>query len=91
MNKRLEVLFSGCVQGVGFRLTAESLSRKFPVTGFVRNLSDGKVEVVAEGDEQVLTGFLEAIKNSGMSENIRDTEVNWKNAEDIFIKFMIER
>lgn len=89
--KRMEVIFSGSVQGVGFRYTAETLSRKFPVTGFVRNLSDGTVELVAEGEEEVLTGFLAAIKDSSLRENIRGAEVSWKDAEDIFIRFMIER
>lgn len=91
MSKRLEVIFSGSVQGVGFRYTAEALSKKFPVTGFVRNLPDGTVELVAEGEEEVLIGFLNAVKNSEMSENIRGTEVSWKDAEDIFIRFMVER
>ena len=87
----MEVLFSGSVQGVGFRYVTEMLSRKFPVTGFVRNLTDGRVEVVAEGEENSLIEFLAAIKNSEMGENICDTEVSWKDAEEIFIKFMVER
>lgn len=91
MNKRMEVYFSGRVQGVGFRFTAEHIAKKFPVTGYVRNLSDGRVEVVAEGEEEALTGFLAAIKNSELAENISDAEVSWKDAEDIFIRFMIEQ
>ena len=46
-EKRMQIFFSGTVQGVGFRFTAERLARRFPVTGFVRNLEDGRVEVVA--------------------------------------------
>lgn len=42
-------LFSGRVQGVGFRWTVEKLARPLPVTGFVRNLSDGRVELVGSG------------------------------------------
>lgn len=43
------VLFSGRVQGVGFRWTVNRLARRYPVTGFVRNLHDGRVELVISG------------------------------------------
>jgi acylphosphatase len=53
--------FGGNVQGVGFRYTAQGLARGFKVVGYVRNLPDGRVELVAEGDEREITGLLEAI------------------------------
>ncbi len=46
------ILFSGQVQGVGFRYTASSLARQYNLTGFVRNRSDGDVEMLAQGPEQ---------------------------------------
>ena len=45
------ILFSGQVQGVGFRYTASSLARQYSLTGFVRNLPDGDVEMLAQGPE----------------------------------------
>jgi len=48
-EQRREVLFSGHVQGVGFRYTACSIARRMKVTGFVENLSDGRVRLVVEG------------------------------------------
>ncbi len=90
MKKRMEVLFSGSVQGVGFRFTVESLSRKLPVTGAVRNLANGKVEVVAEGEEDVLKEFLSLIRGSSMSPNIREVEAKWKNPENTFKTFSID-
>lgn len=89
MKKRLEAQFSGTVQGVGFRYTAERISRHFPVTGFVRNLANGKVEIVAEGEEQNLQDFLQAIKDSPVGPYIRDTEVKWAEPENIFKVFGI--
>ena len=59
---RLRVYFSGRVQGVGFRYTAQSLARGFEVAGFVRNLPDGRVELVAEGDRDELDKFLASIR-----------------------------
>jgi acylphosphatase len=59
---RRRVYYSGRVQGVGFRFTAQSLARGFEVAGFVRNLPDGRVELVAEGDSDVLDAFLASIQ-----------------------------
>jgi len=56
------VYYSGRVQGVGFRYTVRSLSTRFSVTGFVRNLPDGRVEVAVEGDPKEVRSFLDAIR-----------------------------
>jgi acylphosphatase len=55
------VLYSGQVQGVGFRHTAAGLARGFAVAGYVRNLPDGRVELVAEGSTVEVDGFLQAV------------------------------
>lgn len=57
--KRVE--YSGRVQGVGFRFTAERLAAGFPVRGYVRNMPDGSVELVAEGDSEAVDAFLRAL------------------------------
>jgi acylphosphatase len=59
---RRRVYFSGRVQGVGFRFTAQSLARGFEVAGYVRNLPDGRVELIAEGDTDELDAFLASIQ-----------------------------
>lgn len=55
------VYYSGTVQGVGFRYTAHELASRFAVAGHVRNLPDGRVELVAEGQTDQVKGFLEAV------------------------------
>ncbi len=65
--------FAGRVQGVGFRYTACRVSERFDATGFVRNLADGRVELVAEGDPGTVEAFVEAVK-SAMREQIDATE-----------------
>ena len=60
-RERLRVHYSGRVQGVGFRLTSEHLARSFEVVGYVRNLEDGRVELVAEGEPTELQSFLDSI------------------------------
>ena len=71
---RRTVLFAGSVQGVGFRYTTERVARRLPVSGYVRNLPDGRVEVVAEGSGGDLAAFLAALEDA-MSGYIRDRQV----------------
>jgi len=54
--------FSGNVQGVGFRYTVRNLALQYNVRGYVRNLPDGRVELVMEGPESEMNGLLEEIK-----------------------------
>lgn len=62
-RERRRVHYSGRVQGVGFRFTAERLARGFAVVGHVRNLADGRVELVIEGETPVLDAFLGAVRS----------------------------
>ena len=57
------VHYSGRVQGVGFRATAVSLARRWPVTGWVRNLPDGRVQMLVEGSETDVAAFLQAVRD----------------------------
>lgn len=69
-----QVLYSGHVQGVGFRYTVKRIATGFEVTGWVRNLPDGRVELQAmsqEADE--LEEFLSAVEDSSLGGNIKDT------------------
>lgn len=59
---RWTVLFAGNVQGVGFRYTTRRVAEGFQVTGYVRNRSDGGVDVVAEGHAEELARFLDAVE-----------------------------
>ena len=56
-----QVRFSGRVQGVGFRQTAKTLAGDYAVVGYVRNLPQGDVEMVMQGEEQVVQAFLQAV------------------------------
>ena len=87
--KQLKALFSGTVQGVGFRFTVNRIARQFEITGYVRNLPNGKVELLAEGEEETLEDFLQAIFDSEMGRFIQDSEVAWSLAEGRFETFCI--
>src|SRR5262245_17920709 len=68
---RRRVVYSGRVQGVGFRMTACGIARGFDVTGWVRNLMDGTVELEAQGTTIELDRFLAAISDH-FRDQIRD-------------------
>ena len=69
-----QYLFRGTVQGVGFRATVCWIARRFPVRGHVRNLADGSVEVVAEGEPKDLDDFRSEIEEQ-MRDYIREVEL----------------
>ena len=71
--ERRRIYYSGRVQGVGFRYTCQSLARGFDVAGYVRNLADGRVELVLEGEPQELDRFATSIQQE-MGNFIRDVE-----------------
>jgi len=89
MKKRLSVHFEGHVQGVGFRHGTRKVATGYEVTGTVRNLSDGRVELVAEGDEAELRAFLEGIAESELAGLIRRQEEAWDEAGAGFKSFQI--
>lgn len=88
---RLTVHYSGRVQGVGFRYTAKQVATGFEVKGTVRNLADGRVELVAEGSRAELEDFRAAIRDAGLAGFIRDEQVTWADAKNDFKGFEIVR
>lgn len=86
--QRRQVLYSGHVQGVGFRYTTRSVARNYEITGYVRNLPDGSVEVVAEGSVDQLDGFLGEI-NDRLSGRIQQVQCDQRPAQQEFANFGI--
>ena len=89
IKKRMHVLFSGRVQGVGFRYTVCRMAVSYAVTGYVRNLPDGDVEMVAEGNADDLQVFLHAIRNSLLARYIISDKVSWEKALGKYDRFGI--
>jgi acylphosphatase len=90
-RRRLNILYSGRVQGVGFRYTVKTVAAGFAVTGFIRNLPDGRVELTAEGTREELAAFRESILGAGLAGFIRDEQLNWTDAQNEFTGFEISR
>ena len=88
---RIQVLYSGTVQGVGFRYSVKSVANGFEVTGTVRNLADGRVELLAEGVKDELEAFRQGIRDSGLEHFIQQEDVMWNEAKNEFRGFEIVR
>jgi acylphosphatase len=82
------VLYSGRVQGVGFRYTARRIAQRYPITGHVKNLPDGRVELLAEGAPPDLDQLLADIAAT-MSDHIHHTETHTLPATGRYTTFEI--
>lgn len=87
----MQIFYSGHVQGVGFRYSTKMLARGYEVTGTVRNLSDGRVELVAEGGRDELEAFRKGVQESELGSFIRNEEIHWAEAKNEFRGFEIVR
>jgi acylphosphatase len=88
MPKRVEVHYAGRVQGVGFRFTAERFAIQNDLTGFVRNLPDGRVELVLEGEEESIKTGLAMIRRE-LDRYIDTASDHWLESAGEFKRFNI--
>jgi acylphosphatase len=92
MNRcRITIFYSGRVQGVGFRFTAKRVAAGYDLTGSVRNLPDGRVELQAEGERAELEAYRHGLQDSEVGGLIRQEEVQWSTATGSFRGFEIVR
>lgn len=69
------IVYSGHVQGVGFRYSVKQIAAEFEVSGTVKNLTDGRVELFIQGDPHEVEGMMDAVKTSHLNGFIRDDAV----------------
>jgi acylphosphatase len=86
--ERREIWYRGQVQGVGFRYTVAHLARRYPVSGFVRNAPDGRVQLVCEGAVEEIDQFVAAIA-ARMQPFIRETQEDRRPASTQYHGFEI--
>ena len=87
-EKACMVYYTGNVQGVGFRATAAEIARDYPVTGWVKNLPDGRVQLLAEGPADAVDKFLKAVR-SHWEGNIEKEDVESQTPSDKYQSFDI--
>lgn len=77
----LHALLSGSVQGVGFRFKVQNIAERLQITGYVQNLPNGAVEIVAQAPRHILDDFILHLKNLSLPVQIRDLQVTWKSPQ----------
>ncbi|MEM3458044.1 MAG: acylphosphatase [Candidatus Bathyarchaeia archaeon] len=89
MKTRAHVIISGRVQGVFFRSETQHEARKYSVKGWVRNLPDGRVEAVFEGEEENVKKLIEFCKRGPPSARVTEVNVVWEDYTGEFKNFEI--
>lgn len=77
-----QILFSGRVQGVWFRATTKRLAGSLPLSGYVRNLPDGRVELIVQGTDSDIESLLQKIR-AEYPDNIEDIERRCTDLEEL--------
>jgi acylphosphatase len=85
----VHLLVDGVVQGVGYRFFAIRKATTYGLKGFVRNLIDGRVEVVAEGEKGLIEEFIKDLRRGPMSAHITDIRIEWRNPTYSFNGFEV--
>lgn len=86
--KQAHVYISGFVQGVGFRAYVRSKARKIGVNGWVRNLSDDRVEGLFQGDREAIEKLLKHCNRGPFFANVTDIVVDWEDQGEKFSEFL---
>jgi acylphosphatase len=82
------IFFSGSVQGVGFRFTAESIAKRYDLTGFVRNALDGRVEMLVQGEQEDIEDCIGDLQETFKVRNVQSQQVPVNSSyEDFRITF----
>jgi len=89
VTSRLQAFISGKVQGVSYRGFVLRAARDLGLTGWVRNLYDGRVEVLAEGERAKLETFLEQLAAGPPAARVEDIDIRWRDGTGEFCDFKI--
>lgn len=88
-QKNVHILVEGRVQGVGFRYFVKNIADQTGITGWVRNLSDDRVEIFAQGDAQKLDGFIAVVRAGHTAAMVTNMSIDWHEPDLNFTKFSI--
>lgn len=91
MKKRVRLFISGRVQGVYYRANTCEAARRLGLTGWARNLPDGRVEVLAEGEEEQINQLISWCHKGPPGAIVRNVEVHWEEYRGEFAGFAIIR
>lgn len=87
---KAEVTVQGVVQGVGYRFFVLNQARLYDVKGYVKNMPDGTVQVVAEGDKGIVKDFIERLRIGPLSAHVTGIDVKWDEKDSGFTEFRLQ-
>lgn len=90
MKSRIHILVYGAVQGVFFRANAQNQAKKLGIFGWIRNLEDGSVEVLAEGEKEELEKLLEWCSHGPSDASVSKIDHEWLENKNEFSDFKIK-
>ena len=85
------VFISGFVQGVGYRAFVKKHALSLGLTGWVKNLPDGRVEAMLQGDKKTIGGMIKLCKKGPFMAEVDTIDFVWEDPENLFRGFVIER
>jgi acylphosphatase len=85
--KQAHLYISGFVQGVGFRAYVRSKAKKIGVTGWVRNLSDDRVEAILQGEKEKIEKVISFCRRGPFFANVKSIVVDWEEQTELFQEF----
>jgi acylphosphatase len=87
--KQAHIYISGMVQGVGFRGFIKSNAKRLGLKGWVRNLPDGRVEAILQGEKQVIESMIEEINKGNILSEVREMDVIWEDTQEVHDDFTV--
>jgi len=90
MAKQVHCIVRGRVQGVFFRASAQREARRLGLTGWVKNLPDGAVEAVVEGEDEQVREFIQWAQRGPSAARVDRVETRWRSYTGDFSDFRIE-
>ena len=88
-HARVHIFVSGVVQGVGFRFFTQRAASHYGLSGYVRNLPDGRVEIEAEGESNLLLAFCDEVRRGPRWSHVSGIQVEWREPKGEFGEFTI--
>ncbi len=85
--KQAHLYVSGFVQGVGYRAYVRSKAKKLGLTGWVRNLSDNRVEAILQGEKEKIEKLLKLCNRGPFFAKVSNIVVDWENSTEEFLEF----
>jgi acylphosphatase len=85
------LIITGSVQGIGYRQFVKQNARKLGLTGWVKNLANGSVEAVVQGNKEVINQLISLCRKGPFLSEVKDVQISWDDTDTMFSDFVVLR